>query len=111
MQLVLLRFANALQPYAGDTLTVDPITILTTGVVVLGVLPIISTLGSTLFAYLTAGWPGVVLYYVISTGASMMLGAELTGAIIFITGVLLFLTVAVFKMQNNQKRRYPRRPM
>ena len=111
IQLILLRFANALQPYAGDTLTVDPITLLTTSVVILGVLPIISTLGSTLFAYLTAGWPGVILYYVISTGASMMLGAELTGAIIFITGVLLFLTVAVFKMRNNQKRRYPRRPM
>lgn len=111
MQLMLLRFANALHPYAGNALAVDPITILTTGVVVLGVLPIISTLGSTLFAYLTAGWPGVILYYVISTGASMMLGAELTGVIIFITGVLLFLTVAVFKMRNNQERRYPRRPM
>lgn len=74
VQLILLRFANALQPYAGDTLAVDPMALLTTGIVVLGVVPVVSTLGSTLFAYLTAGWPGVLLYYVISTGASMMLG-------------------------------------
>ena len=61
MQLMLLTFANALHPYAGNALAVDPLTILTTGVVVLGVLPLISTIGSTLFAYLTAGWPGVIL--------------------------------------------------
>ena len=111
MQPFLLRFANALQPYAGDALAVDPMTILTTGILVLGILPVISTLGSTLFAYLAAGWPGVVLYYVISTGASMMLGAELTGAIIFMTGVVLFLLVATFKMRNNRSQQHPRRPM
>ena len=111
MQLFLLKFANALQPYAGDALTVDPMTILTTGIIVLGVLPVLSTLGSTWFAYLAAGWPGVVLYYVISTGISMMLGAEITGAIIFMTGVVLFLLVATFKMRNNRTQRYPRRPI
>lgn len=111
MQLILLEFANALQPYAGDALAVDPMTLLTTGIVVLGVLPVVSTLGSTFFAYLAAGWPGVILYYVISTGASMMLGAELTGVIIFMTGVVLFLLVATLKMRSSGKRRHPRPPM
>jgi len=111
VQLILLRFANALQPYAGNTLAVDPMALLTTGIVVIGIFPVVSTLGSTLFAYLAAGWPGVILYYVISTGASMMLGAELTGAIIFMTGVVLFLVVAAVKMRSSQKRRRSRRPM
>jgi len=110
-QLILLNIANALQPYTGDALAVDPMTILTTGIIVLGVLPVVSTLGSTLFAYLAAGWPGVTLYYVISTGASIMLGAELTGAIIFMTGIVLFLLVATFNMRNNRNQRRPRRPM
>jgi hypothetical protein len=111
MQLILLEFANALQPYAGDALSVDPMTLLTKGLVVLGVLPVVSTLGSTLFAYLAAGWPGVMLYYLISIGGSMMVGANLTGSIIFITGVVLFLIVATLKMRSGQSRRGPRRPV
>jgi len=111
MQLILLKFANALQPVAGNALAVDPMTTLSTAIVVLGVLPVVSTLVSTAVAYAAAGWPGVALYYAMSTGASMMLGAELLGAIIFMTGVVLFLGVAAFKMRSSQRRRRPRRPM
>ena len=111
LQLFLLQFANGLQPYANNALAVDPMTILSPTIVVLGVLPVVSTLVSTAIAYGAASWPGVMFYYIMSTGASMMLGAKLTGAIIFMTGVVLFLVVAVLKMRSNQKRRPPRRPM
>lgn len=111
IQLILLEFANALQPIAGNALAVDPISILSTAVVVLSVLPVVSTLVSMAFAYVVGGWLGVVLYYLMSIGASMMLGAELTGAIIFITGVVLFLLVAAFKMRGSQQRRRPRPPV
>jgi hypothetical protein len=86
-------------------------TMLSTAIVVLGVLPVASTLVSTAVAYAAAGWPGVALYYTMSTGASMVLGAELLGAIIFMTGVVLFLVVATLKMRGSQRRRRPRRPM
>jgi hypothetical protein len=111
MQLILLEFANTLQPIAGNALAVDPISVLSTAVVVLSVLPVVSTLVSMAFAYVVGGWLGVVLYYLMSIGASMMLGAELTGAIIFITGVGLFLLVAAFKMRGSQQRRRPHPPV
>lgn len=111
MQLILLEFANTLQPIAGNALAVDPISVLSTAIVVLSVLPVVSTLVSMAFAYVVGGWLGVVLYYLMSIGASMMLGAELTGAIIFITGVGLFLLVAAFKMRGSQQRRRPHPPV
>lgn len=111
MQLILLEFADALQPVAGNALALDPMSILSTAIIVLGVLPVVSTLASTAFAYVVAGWPGVVLYYLMSMGASMMLGAKLTGVIIFMTGTTLFLLVAAFKMRGSQQRRQSRPPL
>lgn len=104
-QLILLEIAEATHSMNDTTLGTDPQMILYTGIVVLGVLPILTTIIATAIAYAGGGLLGVGLYYIISIGASMMLGANLTGALIFITGVVLFLIVATIKSRRNRKRR------
>lgn len=110
LQLILLKIAEATHSINDVALGADPQTILYTGIVVLGLLPIFSTIVATAIAYAGGGWLGVILYYVVSMGASMMFGAELTGALIFITGIMLFLIVATINSRENRNKR-TRRPI
>ena len=104
-QLMLLEIAGATHSMNAITVGADSLTIIYTGVVVLGLLPIFSTIAATAISYIGGGLPGVVLYYVISIGTSMMLGAALTGALIFVTGTALLLIVTTIKSRQNQNRR------
>ncbi|WP_259536276.1 hypothetical protein [Halalkaliarchaeum sp. AArc-CO] len=105
IQLIFLELAEATHSLNGATLGTDPVTILYTGIVVLGLIPIFSTIVATAIAYIGAGWPGVILYYIVSVGASMMLGAQLTGVLIFLTGIILFLLVTTIKSKRKRSRR------
>lgn len=104
-QLILLELAGATHSMNNAALGSEPQTIIYTGIFVLGILPIVSTIVATAIAYIGGGLPGVVLYYIISIGASMMLGAVVTGVLVFVTGAALFLIVATIKSRRNRNRR------
>lgn len=104
-QLILLELAGATHSINNATLGSNPQAIIYTGIFVLGLLPIVSTVVATVIAYIGGGLPGVILYYIISIGASMMIGAALTGALIFMTGTVLFLVVATIKSRRGRNRR------
>jgi len=104
LQLILLELAGATYSMNNAALSSEPQSIIYTAIFVLGLLPIVSTIVATAIAYLGGGLPGVGLYYIMSIGASMILGAALTGVLIFMTGVALFLVVATIKSRQNRNR-------
>lgn len=115
LQIILLRIAEVAQslpstgtgPYAGEMSM-----ILQSGMLALVVLPVASTIGSMILAYAFARWWGVGLYWVMSLAASRLLGADLTAAVVFAIGMVLFFVVATIKMgvfQSGSRRGPPRR--
>lgn len=80
LQLILLTFAGAMQslPDTGGASAGQSLAILQSAAFVLGVLPVVSTVTSTIAAFRAAHIPGVILYYVMSVGVSGMLNAKFT---------------------------------
>ena len=99
-----MQSASTSQVYAGEMEL-----IFQTGMLGLILLPVVSTIVSVAITYSIADWIGVGLYLVISTAASVALGASLTAALIFISGMFAFLFVVVVKMNSSQDRRPHRR--
>lgn len=102
LQLFLLSFADAIHdaPVNGEATTY-----LHAGVIVLGLIPILTTIGATLFAYAIARLPGVFGYYLVAIGISSLLGANFTGALILFTGLVILLIASAVKMRQNRSRR------
>lgn len=110
LQYVLLEFYNVMQslPTTGGPFLDEAQFVFQSGMAALVLLPVVSTIGSIILSYAFAGWPGVGLYWMMSMAASSMLGASLTAALIFVTGVFLFFLAAAVKMylegRNNRNR-------
>jgi hypothetical protein len=114
LQLALFRMAETMQsmpsinggPFAGEATA-----FLHSGMLALALIPVASTIGAAVFAYVTADWWGVGLYWVMSTMAIKMLGGSLTAGIVFVTGMFAFFVVAAVKMgvfSRSRRRRPPR---
>ncbi|WP_238476878.1 hypothetical protein [Natranaeroarchaeum sulfidigenes] len=102
LQLFLLSLVDAIHDAPVNE---EVTTYLYSGVIVLSFIPILTTIGATLFAYAIAGLPGVFGYYLVAIGISGLLGANLTGALILFTGLVILLIASAVKVYQNRSRR------